>query len=76
MSAPHTIGPQMPTDILELKAADQRRRLHDSVAELRSTVRERLDAKRVAREYVVPASVGAAVIGLVFGYGMGGMFAR
>ncbi|MFB3917943.1 MAG: hypothetical protein ACE14M_14535 [Terriglobales bacterium] len=76
MSAAHTIEAQMPTDILELKAAEQRRRLHDSVAELRSAVREKLDVKHTAREYLVPASIGAAVVGLVFGYGMGGMFTR
>jgi hypothetical protein len=75
MSANLNMGPQMPTDILELRAAEQRRRLHDSVEELRSQVRETLDVKRTAREYVVPASAAAAFIGLILGYGMGGMFA-
>jgi hypothetical protein len=39
----------VPTDRLELRAADQRRRLHSSVTELRSKVHERLDVKRNAR---------------------------
>jgi hypothetical protein len=74
MSASRTVSPQMPTDILELRAAEQRRRLHNSVAELKSQVRETLDVKRAAREYLAPASAIAALVGLVLGYGMGGMF--
>jgi hypothetical protein len=76
MSSPQNLGPTMPTDVLEVRAAEQRRRLHNSVAELRSTVREQLDAKRVAREHLLPAAALAAGIGLIFGYGMGGMFTR
>jgi hypothetical protein len=61
-----------PTYTLELRAADQRRRLHSSVAELRS----RLDPKQLGREYVLPASGIAAMLGLVLGYGLTGMFTR
>ena len=65
-----------PTYTLELRAADQRRRLHSSVVELRSKVQERLDPKQLGREYLVPASGVAALLGLVLGYGMTGMFTR
>ena len=75
-SASKNLGPEMPTDILELRAADQRRRLHNSVVELKSQMRETLDVKRAAREYLLPASGAAALIGLVLGYGMGGMVVR
>ena len=66
----------VPTDRLELRAADQRRRLHSSVTELRSKVHERLDVKRNAREYLVPASGVGALLGLLLGYGFTGMFTR
>ncbi|HYE24235.1 MAG TPA: hypothetical protein VEG32_03455 [Clostridia bacterium] len=66
----------LPTDVLEQRAAEQRRRLHNSVAELRSTVRhrvrERLDARRVAREYLLPGVAGAGILGLVIGNTIGG----
>jgi hypothetical protein len=65
-----------PTYTLELRAADQRRRLHSSVVELRSRVQERLDPKQIGREYIVPASGIAALVGLVVGYGLTGMFTR
>jgi hypothetical protein len=37
---------------------------------------ERLDIKRNAREYLVPASGIGALLGLVLGYGLTGMFTR
>lgn len=73
MNVNANLGPQVPTDILEMRAAEQRRRLHNSVAEFREQVRERLDVRRTAREYLAPAAGVAAIIGLVLGYGMGGM---
>ena len=65
-----------PTYTLELRAADQRRRLHSSVVELRTRVQERLDPERIGREYLLPASGVAALFGLVLGYGLTGMFTR
>jgi hypothetical protein len=46
------------------------------VTELRSKVHERLDVKRNAREYLVPASGVGALLGLLLGYGFAGMFTR
>jgi hypothetical protein len=70
------VGPNVPTDILEMRAAEQRRRIHDTVLALRQQVDEKLDLKKKAREYVVPASGVAAFLGLLFGYGFASMFSR
>ncbi len=66
----------MPTDVLELRAAEQRRRLHNSVAELREQVREKMDVKKNVREHLGAASAVAAVAGLTLGWGFAGMFTR
>ncbi len=76
MSATTQTGIPMPTDVLEIRAEEQRRRLHNSVSELRSQVREKLDVKKNAREYVWPASGAIALIGMVLGYGVAGVFTR
>ena len=70
----------LPTDVLEIRAADQRRQLHNSVAEfkavVRHTVREKLDVQKNARRYLAPAAGIAGLISLVIGYGFMGMFTR
>jgi hypothetical protein len=66
----------VPFEILEERAAQQRRQLHNSVNALRDALRDRLDLKKNAREYLLPASGGAALVGLVLGWGIGGIFAR
>lgn len=71
-----TLRHNEPTYTLEVRAADQRRRLHSSVVELRSKVRERMNPQQVAREYLAPASGIAALLGLVLGYGLTGIFTR
>jgi hypothetical protein len=76
MSATTQPGFPMPTDVLEIRAEEQRRKLHNSVSELRTQVREKLDVKKNAREYVWPASGAVALIGLVLGYGIAGIFTR
>jgi hypothetical protein len=60
----------LPAEVLEARAAEQRRQLHNSVVELRSTLRERLDVKKTAREYIAPATAVSAVLGLVLGYSL------
>ncbi|HEV2115997.1 MAG TPA: hypothetical protein VGR48_08225 [Terriglobales bacterium] len=67
---------RIPTDLLELQAAEQRRRLHNSVAELRVQMREKLDLRRNARRYFWPATVVVGLWGLVVGYGLGGILTR
>jgi hypothetical protein len=70
------ISPDMPPDILELQATEQRQRLHETFSELRSSVRHKLDVKSQAREYVWPASTVAALLSLAFGYTAGSLFHR
>jgi len=68
----------LPTDVLEQRAAEQRRRLHNSVSELRSTMRERLDIKRnseeYARQHFPQAAAAAGAVGLALGWVFGGAF--
>ncbi|HYY69904.1 MAG TPA: hypothetical protein VE734_09230 [Terriglobales bacterium] len=66
----------MPVDVLEERAADQRRQLHNTVVELKSSLRDRLDLRHNAREYLLPATGVAALLGLIAGYGFTGMFTR
>jgi ElaB/YqjD/DUF883 family membrane-anchored ribosome-binding protein len=66
----------IPVDVLEKRAADQRHELHNSVIELRRTVRERLDVKRNVQEYAWPVAGVMALIGLVLGYTVAGIFSR
>jgi len=66
----------MPVEILEERAADQRRQLHNTVVELKSSLRENFDIRRNARQYLLPAAGVAAFIGLVLGYGLTGIFTR
>jgi hypothetical protein len=68
------MGATAPTDVLELRAAEQRRRIHDTTLELRTQLEEKLDVRRKATEYVWPASGVAAGIGLVFGWAAAGLF--
>ena len=65
-----------PISILEANAQAQRDKLHNSVLELRSTVRQKLDAKKLAREHLGTAASVASVFGLVLGYALGGIFTR
>lgn len=66
----------LPSYELELKAADERKRLHSSVIELKARVRQTLDVTNNAREYVVPISSVAALVSAVVGYTFAGMFTR
>ena len=61
-------------EVLEARAAEQRLQLHNSVVELKSTLRERLDVKKAAREHIAPATGAAAVLGLVLGYSLTAIF--
>jgi predicted sugar kinase len=66
----------MPSSDLELRAADERRRLHSSVTELKSRVRETLDVKRNIRKHVALGSGIVALLSLIVGYGIAGVFTR
>jgi hypothetical protein len=66
----------IPVDVLEKRAADQRRNLHSSVAELRQSVREKMDVKRNVRNHLGPAAGALALAGLLLGYAVTGIFTR
>jgi len=72
--------PTLPTEILEQRAAEQRRALHNDVQQLRSVVRsevrERTDVKRLVRRHFAPASAVMALAALSLGYGLVGIFTR
>ncbi|MGI9103149.1 MAG: hypothetical protein ACR2IF_11980 [Terriglobales bacterium] len=74
MSSSIPISPNVPADMLEVRAAEQRRRIHDSVLELREHIEDKLDVRKKAGEYVLPASGAAAFLGLLLGYGIASMF--
>jgi hypothetical protein len=66
----------IPVDVLEKRAADERRQLHNSVQELRVSVHERLDVKRNVRNHLGSICGAMAVIGLALGYTVTGVFTR
>ncbi|HZQ20586.1 MAG TPA: hypothetical protein VFA90_17985 [Terriglobales bacterium] len=67
---------ELPSYDLELRAADERKRLHDVVAEFRNRVHENLDLKNQLREHLRLASTAAAVVALGLGYSLAGLFVR
>jgi hypothetical protein len=67
---------ELPSYDLEVKAADDRRRLHQAITELRSRVRQNLDLKKLVRERLATACTFAAVAGLALGYSAAGLFVR
>ena len=61
---------------LENKAAEQRRRIDTSVNELTETLKDKVNFNNIAREHLLPISAVGAVLGLVLGYGVTGIFVR
>jgi len=70
----------LPTEILEERAAEQRRRLHNTVADMRTTMREKMDVRRnldhYSREYFPQAAAAVGTVGLALGWALGGIFDR
>jgi hypothetical protein len=50
--------------------------LESSIAELKSRVREKLDAKRIARRHLPAAAAVAGLLSLGLGYAVTGIFTR
>ncbi|HKW17649.1 MAG TPA: hypothetical protein VJO35_09095 [Terriglobales bacterium] len=67
---------ELPSYDLELRAADERRRLHNVVAEFRSRVQDDLDLKKRIKQHFVLACTAVAVLGLGLGYSVTGLFVR
>ena len=53
---------------LEVRAAEQRRQIRESVGELREAITHKLDIRANAREHIIPASALVALVGLALGY--------
>lgn len=70
----------LPTQVLEERAADQRRRLHNTVAEMRATMHEKMNVRRnvnrYSRLYFPQAAAVVGTLGLAFGWTLGGIFDR
>lgn len=64
---------------LELRAVEQRNVLHHTTAELKakiSATRDQFDVSRNLRRHFVGIAGAVTAIGLLAGYGIGGMFTR
>lgn len=61
---------------LENKAAKQRRRIDSSVNEFTETFKEKVNVTNLAREHLLAISAVGAVVGLILGYGLTGIFVR
>jgi hypothetical protein len=64
----------IPVDVLEKRAADERRQLHNSVQELRESVQDRLDVKRNVRNHLGSVAGVLAIAELAMSYGLTGIF--
>lgn len=64
----------LPSYELELRASEQRQRIHLSLSELKGRLRERAALKPVLRKYLTGIAGSAALMALIAGYGVGGFF--
>lgn len=68
-----------PIDHLEIRAAQQRNQVHETIGELKDKVvatRAKLDPKANAREHLLGASLVLSSIGFLAGHGFAGLFTR
>jgi ElaB/YqjD/DUF883 family membrane-anchored ribosome-binding protein len=72
----------IPLDVLEQRAAEQRKKIDNSVDDLKQlksnltdNVRETLNVKRHARDHFWTAVGVASLVALVVGHGIAGIFA-
>lgn len=70
--------PTVPPEILEKRAAEQRRTLHNDVQQLRTVVEaevhDRLDVKKNISRHFAPIAGVTALIALSVGYSLAGIF--
>ena len=67
-----------PVENLELRAVEQRNRLHQTTSELKGKIaetREQLDPARKVRQHFAGVAAAGA-LALLVGYGVAGMFTR
>lgn len=68
-----------PVETLHLRAIEQRNHLHETTAELKAKIaetRKRLDLRGNVLRHFPAAAMIAAAIGLLSGYGFGGMLTQ
>ena len=66
----------LPDYDLQMKAAEERKRLHNSVAELRSRMHEDLNVEKLVRGRLAPICAVSAAFALGAGYLITGAFVR
>lgn len=66
---------ELPSHDLEWKAAEERKLLHESLAELKERVHESIDVKATIGRHVLILSGISGLTALVIGYGLGGIVA-
>ena len=66
----------IPVDILQKRAAEQRRQIHNSVVELRQSVKDKLDVKRNVYEHWWPVASAVTLLGIILGYSIAGIFTK
>jgi hypothetical protein len=64
------------TSDLEIKAAEDRRRLQASLEQLKERVQETVDVDGQIRRKVLPISGIAGLTAAILGYGLAGIFSR
>lgn len=67
---------ELPTYELELRAADERKRLHNTLEELKERMHETLDVKSKVRHHPWLFSGVAGLIAAGAGYSLAGLFTR
>jgi hypothetical protein len=68
-----------PIPTLQLRALEQRGRLHKTASDLRDNLRrtrEKLRLSKQARDHLITVSLLAGFLGVLSGYGFAGMFTR
>lgn len=67
---------EQPSYELEMKARDERTRLHSSVRELKRRLHVSLDLNRAAREHLASSCGAAALLSVVSGYALAAILSR
>ena len=66
----------LPLENLELRALEERNRLHQRATELKTKIkdtREKLDPRKNAREHFIALAIVASALGLISGYAAAGL---
>lgn len=68
-----------PIEHLQIRASEQRERIHQTALELRSKVdetKQQFSAENIAHRHFGPASAVVSLLGFVLGYAFAGAFTR